>query len=168
MEIQVRPATIDDAADACGLIRSSILECCHDDHRGDATVLQWWLRNKTPDFVRGVVSSPNAYSVVASVGDEAVGFASASATGEVTLCYALPSMRFTGVGKALLAAIEDHAARAGSRHCAWRARVQLGRSTFATGSWLMGLRFWLSAWRRCPCESSSGQLADTRTPSRLA
>lgn len=34
-------------------------------------------------------------------------------TGEVTLCYVAPSVRFNGVGKALLAALEDQAARAG-------------------------------------------------------
>ncbi|WP_093167436.1 GNAT family N-acetyltransferase [Variovorax sp. YR216] len=113
MNIQVRPATEDDAADACAVIRSSILECCHDDHRGDATVLQGWLRNKTPDFVRGVISSPNAFSIVASADGKTVGFGSALRTGEVMLCYVAPSVVFTGVGKALLAALEDQAARAG-------------------------------------------------------
>lgn len=113
MKIQVRAATEDDAADACNVIRSSILECCDDDHRGDATVLEGWLRNKTPAFERRLVLAPNAFSVVASVDEKTVGFGSALGTGEVTLCYVAPSVRFTGVGKALLAAIEDHAARAG-------------------------------------------------------
>ncbi|SEM54911.1 Acetyltransferase (GNAT) domain-containing protein [Variovorax sp. YR750] len=116
MKIQVRPATADDAIDACGVIRSSILECCHDDHRGDAKVLQGWLRNKTPDFVRMVISSPSAFSVVASVDGVTVGFGSASRSGEVTLCYvvpSVPSVRFAGVGKALLMAIEDEANRSG-------------------------------------------------------
>lgn len=112
MKIQVRPATEDDAADACNVIRRSIVECCEDDHRGDVTVLDGWLRNKTPEFVRRVILAPSAFSVVASVDEETVGFGSAL-TGEVTLCYVAPSVRFTGVGKALLAAIEDHAARAG-------------------------------------------------------
>lgn len=39
MNIQVRPATQDDAADACQVVRRSIAECCHDDHRGDANLL---------------------------------------------------------------------------------------------------------------------------------
>ena len=113
MKIQVRRATEDDAADACNVIRSSILESCADDHHGDATVLEGWLRNKTPEFVRRFILASNAFSVVASVDDETVGFGSALGTGEVTLCYVAPSVRFAGVGKALLAAIEDHAARAG-------------------------------------------------------
>ncbi|WP_170217138.1 GNAT family N-acetyltransferase [Variovorax gossypii] len=113
MKIQVRPATAGDAIDACDVIRSSILECCHDDHRGDTKVLQGWLRNKTPDFVRMVISSPSAFSVVASVDGVTVGFGSASRSGEVTLCYVVPSVRFAGVGKALLTAIEDEANRSG-------------------------------------------------------
>ena len=111
--LRVRTATVDDAVDACNVIRSSILECCHDDHRGDAKVLEGWLRNKTPDFVRSVISAPSAFSVVASVDVAMVGFGSALMTGEVTLCYVAPSVRLTGVGKALLAAIEDNAAQAG-------------------------------------------------------
>jgi GNAT superfamily N-acetyltransferase len=113
MKVQVQPAAEDDAADACNVIRNSILECCDDDHRGDAKVLEAWLCNKTPDFVLGLIRAPNAFSVVATVDGKTVGFGAASATGEITLCYVAPSVRFRGVGKALLAAIEDHAARAG-------------------------------------------------------
>jgi GNAT superfamily N-acetyltransferase len=113
MQIQIRPATEHDAVDACNVIRRSILECCKDDHCGDAMVLERWLRNKTPDFVRMFIHAPNAFSVIARVDGETVGFGSALETGEVTLFYVVPSVRFTGVGKALLAAIEDHAARAG-------------------------------------------------------
>ena len=113
MNIQVRPATVEDAVGACNVVRGSILACCHDDHCGDETVIQGWLRNKTPEFFRSVISEPNAFSVVASVKGETVGFGSALNTGEVTLCYAVLSVRFAGVGKALLAAIEDQAVRAG-------------------------------------------------------
>jgi GNAT superfamily N-acetyltransferase len=113
MNIRVRPATEGDATAACNVIRSSIQECCGEDHRGDASVLEGWLRNKTPEFVRRLILAPNVFSAVASYGEDTVGFASATRTGEVTLCYVAPSVRFTGVGKALLAAIEDRAARAG-------------------------------------------------------
>lgn len=113
MKILVRSATEDDAAAACNVIRSSILECCGDDHRGDATVLERWLRNKTPELLRRLILAPSTFSVVASVEKETVGFGSALETGEVTLCYVAPSVRFTGVGKTLLAAIEDHAVRIG-------------------------------------------------------
>ncbi len=113
MEIQVQPATAADAMDACHVIRRSIIECCHDDHRGDDAVLQGWLRNKTPEFVRRVIATPNTCAVVARVGGQLVGFGSVLASGEVTLLYVVPAVRFTGVGKALLAALEDHAIRTG-------------------------------------------------------
>lgn len=113
MKIQIRPAKESDAPDACSVIRNSILECCADDHHGDAQLLEGWLRNKTPEFVRRFILEPNAFSVVACVDEETVGFGSALETGELTLCYVAPSVRFKGVGKALLAALEDNAARAG-------------------------------------------------------
>lgn len=71
------------------------------------------LCNKTPDFVRMLVLAPTAFSVVAIVNSAVVGLGSASRTGELTLCYVTPSVRFAGVGKALLAAVEDHSARTG-------------------------------------------------------
>jgi GNAT superfamily N-acetyltransferase len=113
MKLQVRPATEGDATAACDVIRSSILECCGEDHRGDAAVLEEWLRNKTPEFVRRVILAPTAFSFVATLDRETVGFASAVKNGVVTLCYVAPVVRFTGVGKALLAAIEDRSAREG-------------------------------------------------------
>lgn len=113
MTIRVRPAKTDDAPDACDVIRASILECCDADHGGDARVLEGWLRNKTPEFVRRCILEPNAFSVVTSVDGQTVGFASALNTGEVTLCYVAPFVRFKGAGKALLTALEDHALRAG-------------------------------------------------------
>lgn len=69
--------------------------------------------HKTPEFVRRFILESTAFSVVASVDEETVGFGSALETGEVTLCYVAPSVRFKGADKALLAALEDHAARAG-------------------------------------------------------
>lgn len=113
MKVKVRPATIDDAFDACDVIRSSIIECCKDDHRGDAAVLQAWLLNKTPEFVQRLIITPGAFSVAASIDEVMVGFGSATQTGEMTLCYVAPSFRFMGIGKALLAAIEKTLAQAG-------------------------------------------------------
>lgn len=62
----------------------------------------------------GLIVKPNAFTVVASVDEEIVGFGAVLETGEVTLCYVAPSVRFKGAGKALLAALEQHVARAGA------------------------------------------------------
>ena len=113
MKIQVQLSTESDATAACNVIRSAIRECCADDHGTDAAVLEGWLRNKTPEFLRKCILDPTAFSAVARVNGETVGFASVLDTGEVTLCYVAPSMVFKGVGKALLAALEEHALLAG-------------------------------------------------------
>lgn len=114
MKIHIRQATEGDAPDACEVIRCSILECCGDDHGGNAKVLEGWLRNKTPEFLREIILAPKAFSVVASVDGEIVGFGSVLEAREVTLCYVTPSVRFKRVGKAVLAALERHAVSAGA------------------------------------------------------
>jgi GNAT superfamily N-acetyltransferase len=111
--ILIRCATAADAGPACDVVRHSILECCSEDHRGDAKILDAWLRNKTPAIFESIILSPSGHSVVAEVDGAVVGFAACSAAGGLTLCYAAPAARFIGVGKALLAAIESHAWRAG-------------------------------------------------------
>lgn len=111
--IVVRPAVAADADPACEAVRSSIRECCADDHHGDAKILDAWLRNKTPAFFQKIIDSPGKHAVVAQVDDAVVGFALCSDAGELMLCYAAPAARFTGVGKALLATIAQYALQAG-------------------------------------------------------
>jgi GNAT superfamily N-acetyltransferase len=113
MNIQVRGATVEDAAAACDVIRRSIRECCGDDHHEDPKVIEAWLRNKTPEVIGGFILAPDAFAVVAEADRAITGFAMASRTGEIMLCYVAPRARFTGAGKALLAAIENHAAQTG-------------------------------------------------------
>lgn len=115
MKFTVRRAIAEDAADACSVIRTSIIECCEDDHRGEAKLLERWLSNKTPETLRKLILAPDMFSIVASIDETTVGFAAASGTGEVMLCYVAPSVRFTGAGKALVAAIEEHATSSGVR-----------------------------------------------------
>lgn len=109
----VRTATIDDAETACLVLRRSITECCAEDHRNDLSFLEAWLGNKTPESVRRWIQSLNIFSVVAEDDVMIVGFAMASSSGEVMLCYVVPEVRFTGTGKAMLHAIEAYASAAG-------------------------------------------------------
>lgn len=109
MPQQIRTATADDAGPACAVLHASITHCCLDDHHGDPAVLDAWLRNKTPAQLRGWILSPDHHAIIAVAGGRQVGFALSSKTGEVLLCYLLPDARFTGHGKAMLAAIEEHA-----------------------------------------------------------
>ncbi|MDR3005889.1 MAG: GNAT family N-acetyltransferase [Acidovorax sp.] len=109
MGIHVRTATLHDAAAACVVLYRSITECCMADHGGDAAVLQAWLGNKTPEHIGRWIQHPHNLSFVAEVDGQRVGFALSTTGGEVLLCYALPEHRFTGVGKAMLAAMEAQA-----------------------------------------------------------
>lgn len=109
MPLQIRSATTDDAGPACTVLHASITHCCVDDHHGDPATLAAWLRNKTPEQVRAWILSPDHHAIAAIADGLQVGFALSSRAGEVLLCYLLPQARFSGVGKAMLAAIEERA-----------------------------------------------------------
>lgn len=109
MTVLVRPATTQDAEAACKVLRKSIADCCFEDHHGDPQILAAWLNNKSPENVAGWFQDPANFAVVADSGDKVIGVALLTADGEVALCYLLPEMRFKGVGKLLLLAIEAEA-----------------------------------------------------------
>jgi GNAT superfamily N-acetyltransferase len=109
MKPTVRIATPDDAHAACAVLRRSISECCVEDHHNNPEVLSAWLSNKTPENVASWFASPVNFAVVATSGKEINGVGLLSLKGEVTLCYVAPEVRFTGVGKAVLQALESHA-----------------------------------------------------------
>jgi GNAT superfamily N-acetyltransferase len=111
----VRVAEERDAEAACHVLRRSITECCSEDHGNDPSRLVPWLSNKTPENLRQWISSANNYAVVAEAGCDIVGVAMMRNSGEITLCYLLPEVRFTGVGRALLAALESKGRELGLR-----------------------------------------------------
>lgn len=109
MTITIRTAVPDDAKDACEVLRRSISECCEDDHQRDAAVLAAWLGNKTPDNVRCWFGAPANHSIVAVADGMTAGVAVMTRQGRIVLFYVSPEMRFLGVGKAMLQALESQA-----------------------------------------------------------
>ena len=97
MSHNIRIATVDDATDACAVLRKSITGCCVLDHRNEQALIDAWLRNKTPENVAIWIDDPMFDSVVATTQSKIIGFA-LSQYDEITLCYARPEVRFTGVG----------------------------------------------------------------------
>jgi N-acetylglutamate synthase-like GNAT family acetyltransferase len=97
------------------VLRRSITECCAEDHRKDQGMLASWLANKTPENVRKWFSDASSYAVVSEAAGDIVGVAKVENSGEVTLCYILPEVHFTGVGKALLAELESKGRALGLR-----------------------------------------------------
>jgi GNAT superfamily N-acetyltransferase len=107
----VRTATPADAEAACAVIRRSIVESCIEDHHRDPTVLATWLANKTAEGVRSWIASPDAFGVVAESDGAIVGFAMLTMPGEISLCYLVPEAQGLGIGRAMLTALENEAAR---------------------------------------------------------
>jgi GNAT superfamily N-acetyltransferase len=113
--MQTRIARPENAEQACNVIRRSIMELCVNDHRGDETLLQRWLANKTPGNVLAWSVSPDSRMLVAVEDDAIAGVASAAAHGEILLNYVSPDFRFRGVSKALICALETHLLAQGCR-----------------------------------------------------
>ena len=115
MTMNIRRAKIDDAAEACAVVRRSITELCHLDHGGDATLLAKWLSNKTVENVSRWISESHFF--VAEEGGRIVGVAAISDSGKISLNYVSPDARFRGVSKALLLWMEDNARALGIAEC---------------------------------------------------
>lgn len=109
--MQIRRATAADAEAACHVLRRSITELCAADHRADAGTLAAWLANKTPENVRRWTG--NQHLFVAVERGDILGVAALAPSGEITLNYVSPDARFRGVSKALVARLEEEAAKLG-------------------------------------------------------
>lgn len=114
-DLVIREARPDEAAEACGIIRTSFVELCHADHEGDRGLLAAWLANKTPDNLRAWIAQSHVF--VAERGGRIVGVAALTGAGEITLNHVLPAQRFTGVSRALLLAMEERARDLGLEAC---------------------------------------------------
>ncbi len=104
-----RQATPADAELACQVLRQSISELCVLDHRNDPLTLDEWLKNKTPENVRGWFSDPDKYCVIADIESEVSGVGSITAAGEIGLLYVVPQARFMGLSKGMLVQMEEWA-----------------------------------------------------------
>jgi GNAT superfamily N-acetyltransferase len=109
MGIAIRKAEPTDAPAACALLRRSISESCAPDHAQRPEILDNWIANKTPQNVAAWFSTSSHYTLVAERDGELVGLALLTQAGKVALCYVLPEAMRSGVGRALLAGLEEQA-----------------------------------------------------------
>jgi GNAT superfamily N-acetyltransferase len=109
MGIAIRKAAPTDATAACSLLRRSIEQCCEQDHRHQPELLESWLGNKTPQNVATWLATPTNHALAAERDGELLGLALLTQGGKLALCYVLPEAIRTGVGRALLAAVEEQA-----------------------------------------------------------
>ncbi|WP_423065772.1 GNAT family N-acetyltransferase [Devosia sp. CN2-171] len=129
------------------VLTASIRDLCTADHRNDPTILAGWLRNKTPEMVLQMFDNPNAQLFVAEHDGMIAAVGCLNGGDEIGLNYVDPAHRFSGVSKALLAALEDRIRQSG----ATRARLT------STGT---ARRFYLaSGWHDAgPGEDDRGML----------
>ena len=116
--MQIREARIDDAVEVCRVLRRSIVELCRADHQDDPSVLEEWLRNKTPDQARSWISNLESYIFVATDDAGIIGVGAVSSSGQILLNYVSPDARFRGVSKAILNQLESKALERGHPACA--------------------------------------------------
>lgn len=106
MVIQIRRATENDAVKAIDTLHRSITELCVADHQNDPSEIGSWVGNKTVNTWQKWIARDDAIVVVAERDSEIVGVGMASLSGEIMLNYVHPDVRFCGVSKSILAAIE--------------------------------------------------------------
>jgi GNAT superfamily N-acetyltransferase len=109
MSIAIRQAAPTDAPAACALLRRSIEESCEQDHGRRPEILDNWVGNKTPGNVATWFSSPSNHALVVERDGELAGLALLTQAGKVALCYVLPEAMRSGIGRALLAGVEEQA-----------------------------------------------------------
>ncbi|CCE11693.1 putative Acetyltransferase, GNAT family [Bradyrhizobium sp. STM 3843] len=111
----IRDATLDDAAEACAVLRASIIQLCTADHHDDPDILSRWLANKTPENVAAWADAKGRSLLVAVEDGAIVAVGGVKDSGEITVNYVAPRARFRGVSAALLAALELRAAERGAQ-----------------------------------------------------
>jgi N-acetylglutamate synthase-like GNAT family acetyltransferase len=113
--LNIRQASIEDAPEACAILRRSIAELCHADHGGDQILMGKWLSNKTVENVTQWIMK--SHVIVAEEVGTILGIAAMNNSGKITLNYVSPDARFRGVSKALVQQLEAHASALGLREC---------------------------------------------------
>lgn len=115
--LSIRRATLADGEAAIATIRRSVTELCLADHDGQADRLEPWLSNKTVEHWATWIVREDAVVLVAECEADLVGVGAATVGGQILLNYVHPEARFSGVSKALLAALEADLRQRGVRKC---------------------------------------------------
>jgi GNAT superfamily N-acetyltransferase len=115
--MEIRDAKVEDAEVACLVMRRSISEPCEADRRNDKGILESWLENKTPEIFSSWIKQPGNSLLVAAEGSKILAVGSVTDAGQITLNYVSPDVRFQGVSRALLRALEERAIERGNTRC---------------------------------------------------
>lgn len=105
MTINVRPAVPADVPAMSRVLTASITQLCGADHGNDPARVARWTANKTHEGVAVMLANPELTLLVAER-DGVVAGVGALSGAVIALNYVAPEHRFTGVSRALLAALE--------------------------------------------------------------
>jgi len=115
--MEIRDATVEDAAAACLVMRRSIAELCVADHGNDKAILTRWLDNKTPEIFVSWIAQPGNSVLVAVEDGNILAVGSVTDAGNIGLNYVSPDARLRGVSRGLLGALEARAVERGNTRC---------------------------------------------------
>ena len=107
-DISIRRGTEADATAICAVHKASVRGLCGQDYTAEQ--IEAWVGNRVPADYRAVMRRGEIYFVAIS-GNRVIGFGSRLDC-EVSGIYIHPDFARLGVGRAILAALEQHARRA--------------------------------------------------------
>jgi hypothetical protein len=79
--MRIRGARIEDAKEACRILKRSITELCQLDHQGDPHILELWLANKTVENLRRWITE--SCVLVATDGGAIAGVGALDGSGQI-------------------------------------------------------------------------------------
>ncbi len=131
--MEIRDGRAEDAPAACQVLWRSIAELCVADHQNDPAILARWLSNKTPKVFRSWITQAANSVLVAVEGDDILAVGSVTDEGKITLNYVSPDVRFRGVSRALIGALEARAVQRGNVRCTLTSTETARRFYLANG-----------------------------------
>ncbi len=103
----IRPAQTADAVKCSKVFCASVRELCVADHHGEEHLIDGWNSNKTPADVRAWINADSPKLFLAESGNDVLAVGGITLPNEVSLNYVSPNSVGKGVGKALLARLEQ-------------------------------------------------------------
>jgi Acetyltransferase (GNAT) domain len=115
-------------------------ELCLADHRNDPGILQSWLANKTPEFFMSWLNQPDNSLLVAVKDGRILAVGSVTNAAKITLNYVSPDVRFRGVSRGMLGALEARAAERATHDACSPAPRQPAGAIRPAATWKMERR----------------------------
>jgi len=91
------------------VISDAIVNLCEQDHMNQVQHIETWLAQRSPGILEQLLFSGDAQGFVCIIDGHIVGIAHINAKGQMKLCYVHSEYTGRGIGRALVAAVEQQA-----------------------------------------------------------